>query len=247
MPWQCVYTLSSRVCKTDIRIYIWMYMSAYTVNIHECIHTHAHTRLYKHTHTLTHTNIICSFETMQRSVLYICFAVRRLTENTIQMSLTATPCNRFFQTRKKRNWHCVQKPWQHVHTKHPTVNWVWRECVGVCWSVLECVAVCCSVLQCGTNCELSVTWHMPYVCDLTHVCVMWCTTQGNTTQLQHCVCCSVLRCVAVCCSVLQWVVVSCTVLHWVAVCCSVLQCVAVCCSVLRCVAARGSVLHLYSV
>ena len=45
-----------------------------------------------------------------------------------------------------------------------------------------------------------------------------CISLSMYSALQlHCMCCSMLQCVAVCC-------------RCVAVCCSVLQCVAVCCS-----------------
>jgi len=39
-----------------------------------------------------------------------------------------------------------------------------------------------------------------------------------------CLCCTVLRCVAVCCSMLQYVAVCYNMLKYVAVCCSILQC-----------------------
>ena len=85
----------------------------------------------------------------------------------------------------------------------------------------------------------------------------------------QCVCCSVLRCVAVCCSVMslhrrvsgsKMSVCQCVaaldplhtelapnyeplLLQCAAVCCIVLQCVAVCCSVLQCVAVYVNVLQ----
>ena len=39
-----------------------------------------------------------------------------------------------------------------------------------------------------------------------------------------CLCCTVLRCVAVCCSMLKYVAVNYNMLKYVAVCCNILQC-----------------------